>query len=180
MSYLTTTLSDQQQQKVGLNPHRLQQQLAQVLLGGQEHQQVSLIGATATAQELASPCKSPSDLLSSMSLSDGAPMRQRSHSGDSNKQQVPEQSPQRMQHLGRLLRQTNSLEEMPTYGVESLNEEQLGSLMKQIDVWGLNIFEVHQCSQEHSLTVIMYRIFQVSFSSCTWSWAGLCKFHSRY
>lgn len=64
--------------------------------------------------------------------------------------------------LKQLLRHTNSLNQLPEFGVETQSEPQLNELMDQIDVWGLNIFEVHNFSQDHSLTVVMYKIFKVS------------------
>lgn len=63
--------------------------------------------------------------------------------------------------LKRLLRHTNSLNQLPEYGVETDHEQELGLLMEQIDVWGLNIFEVHFFSQQHSLTTVVYKIFKV-------------------
>lgn len=68
----------------------------------------------------------------------------------------------RISELKQLLRHTNSLNQLPEFGVETEDEEQLGQLMEQVDVWGLNIFEVHEFSQKHSLTVIMFKIFKVS------------------
>lgn len=68
----------------------------------------------------------------------------------------------KIRELKRLLRHTNSLSQLPEFGVETQHEPQLGQLIEQIDVWGLNIFEVHKYSQEHSLTVIMYKVFKVS------------------
>lgn len=64
--------------------------------------------------------------------------------------------------LKRLLRHTNSLNEIPEFGIETENEEELAQLIDQVDVWGLNIFEVHTFSQQHSLTAVMYKIFKVS------------------
>lgn len=69
----------------------------------------------------------------------------------------------KIRELKQLLRHTNSLNQLPEFGVETQNEEELRQLVEQIDVWGLNIFEVHQFSQSHSLTVVMYKIFKVSF-----------------
>lgn len=69
----------------------------------------------------------------------------------------------RLNELRKLLRHTESLKELPEFGVETSNEKELTELMDQIDVWGLNIFEVHRISNEHSLTVVMYKIFEVSF-----------------
>uniref|UniRef100_A0A6G1SHM3 Phosphodiesterase n=1 Tax=Aceria tosichella TaxID=561515 RepID=A0A6G1SHM3_9ACAR len=66
----------------------------------------------------------------------------------------------KIKELKQLLRHTNSLNQLPDHGVETQDEAQLGALMEQIDVWGLNIFEVHKFSQEHSLTVVMYKIFK--------------------
>lgn len=74
--------------------------------------------------------------------------------------QIQTPKPQ-INQLKRLLRHTNSLNQLPEYGVETQHETQLAELMDQIDVWGLNIFEVHQFSQQHSLTTVMYKIFKV-------------------
>lgn len=68
----------------------------------------------------------------------------------------------RIEELKQLLRHTNSLSQLPEFGVETEDHLQLGELMDQIDVWGLNIFEVHKYSQNHSLTTVMYKIFKVS------------------
>lgn len=77
--------------------------------------------------------------------------------------QIQTPKPQ-ISELKRLLRHTNSLNQLPEYGVETENEEDLSNLMDQIDVWGLNIFEVHTFSQQHSLTTVMYKIFKVSLT----------------
>lgn len=68
----------------------------------------------------------------------------------------------RINELKKLLRHTNSLNQLPEFGVETEQEPELKELMQQIDVWGLNIFEVHLFSQQHSLTAVMYKIFRVS------------------
>lgn len=75
--------------------------------------------------------------------------------------QIQTPKPQ-ISELKRLLRHTNSLNQLPEFGVETEHEEELGNLTDQIDVWGLNIFEVHTFSQQHSLTAVMYKIFKVS------------------
>lgn len=75
--------------------------------------------------------------------------------------QIQTPKPQ-ISELKRLLRHTNSLNQLPEFGVETENEEELSNLMDQIDVWGLNIFEVHTFSQQHSLTTVVYKIFKVS------------------
>lgn len=67
----------------------------------------------------------------------------------------------RLNELRKILRHTESLVELPKFGIETENEKELSELMEQVDVWGLNIFEVHRISQEHSLTVVMYKIFEV-------------------
>jgi len=69
----------------------------------------------------------------------------------------------RITELKRLLRHTNSLNQVPEFGIETEHEQELSLLMDQIDVWGLNVFEVHRCSEQHSLTVVMFKIFKVSF-----------------
>lgn len=74
----------------------------------------------------------------------------------------------RLSELKKLLRHTESLKELPEFGVKTSNEKELSELMVQIDVWGLNIFEVHRISQEHSLTVVMYKIFEVSLGELSW------------
>lgn len=68
----------------------------------------------------------------------------------------------KINELKHLLRHTNSLNQLPEFGVETENEQELSNLMEQIDVWGLNIFEVHRFSHQHSLTAVMYKIFKVS------------------
>lgn len=74
------------------------------------------------------------------------------------------QTPQpKINQLKQLLRHTNSLNQLPEFGVEVEREKELDTLMGSIDVWGLNIFDVHKLSQEHSLTVVVYKIFKVSF-----------------
>lgn len=80
--------------------------------------------------------------------------------------QIQTPKPQ-INELKRLLRHTNSLCQLPEFGVETEEAEQLGELMEQIDVWGLNIFEVHKFSQQHSLTAVMYKIFKVSSTART-------------
>lgn len=67
----------------------------------------------------------------------------------------------RITELKRLLEHTNSLNELPEFGIETDHEEELAQLMDQIDVWGLDIFEVHSFSHQHSLTAVMYKIFKV-------------------
>lgn len=68
----------------------------------------------------------------------------------------------RINQLKQLLRHTNSLNQLPEFGIDTEHEQDLAKLMEQIDVWGLNIFEVHTLSQDHSLTAVMYKIFKVS------------------
>lgn len=79
----------------------------------------------------------------------------------------------RLSELKKLLRHTESLKELPEFGVKTSNEKELSELMVQIDVWGLNIFEVHRISQEHSLTVVMYKIFEVSLEENSLGYSSL-------
>lgn len=73
--------------------------------------------------------------------------------------QIQTPKPQ-ISELKRLLRHTNSLCQLPEYGVETQHEQELSTLMGQIDVWGLNIFDVHKYSSNHSLTAVMFKIFK--------------------
>jgi len=66
----------------------------------------------------------------------------------------------RIKQLKQLLRHTNSLNQLPEFGIETEYEPELESLMENIDVWGLNIFDVHKFSSEHSLTCVMFKIFK--------------------
>lgn len=92
---------------------------------------------------------------------DDAPDLQSSLTAVARDPQIQTPKPQ-ITELKRLLRHTNSLNEIPEFGIETENEEELAQLIDQIDVWGLNIFEVHTFSQQHSLTAVMYKIFKVS------------------
>lgn len=159
--------------------------------------QVSDVGALSALSAMESPIlvaksASSSSVLSSVSLASGTQMNQRQQqqpeqpSGggqqleasrlevETDQQQLqvgrdPQiQTPKpKINELKRLLRHTNSLNQMPELGVETEHEQELNQLVDQIDVWGLNIFEVHKFSQEHSLTVVMYKIFKVSLVGCT-------------
>lgn len=63
-----------------------------------------------------------------------------------------------------LLSHTNSFtgERLPTFGVESSNENALGSLLGEIDQWGIDIFKIAELSCLRPLTCIAYTVFQVS------------------
>ena len=62
----------------------------------------------------------------------------------------------------RPLTHTNSLAQLPKFGIETSHEEQLGKFLENIDLWGLDIFKVHEYSNGHPLVAIMYTIFRVS------------------
>ncbi|RWS14017.1 cAMP-specific 3', partial [Dinothrombium tinctorium] len=55
---------------------------------------------------------------------------------------------------------TNSLSTLPKYGVEVKDEETLGKLLDDVNKWGLDLFRIAEYSNNHPLTVIMYRIFR--------------------
>lgn len=65
-----------------------------------------------------------------------------------------------------LLSHTNSFtgERLPTFGVETPNENVLGTLLGDIDTWGIDIFKISDLSLIRPLTCIAYTVFQVSNS----------------
>lgn len=63
-----------------------------------------------------------------------------------------------------LLSHTNSFtgERMPTFGVETPHENALGTLLGDIDTWGIDIFKISELSLLRPLTSVAYTVFQVS------------------
>lgn len=51
---------------------------------------------------------------------------------------------------------------VPIYGVKVDNENELSEIMKDIDYWGMNIFQVRQCTSGYPLTAVFYTILRVS------------------
>lgn len=64
----------------------------------------------------------------------------------------------------RPLSHTNSFtgERLPTYGVETTHEMQLGQQLAELDTWGIDIFKIGDLSNNRPLTCVAYTIFQVS------------------
>lgn len=62
-----------------------------------------------------------------------------------------------------LLSHTNSFtgERLPTFGVETPHENVLGTLLGDIDTWGIDIFKISDLSLVRPLTCIAYTVFQV-------------------
>lgn len=62
-----------------------------------------------------------------------------------------------------LLSHTNSFtgERMPTFGVETPHENALGTLLGDIDTWGIDIFKISELSCLRPLTCVAYTVFQV-------------------
>lgn len=60
------------------------------------------------------------------------------------------------------LTHTNSLSKLPKYGVETADEDKLGTLLDDVNKWGIDIFQVAAYSNSRPLTVMMYTIFRVS------------------
>lgn len=62
-----------------------------------------------------------------------------------------------------LLSHTNSFtgERLPTFGVETPHENVLGTLLGDIDTWGIDIFKISDLSLHRPLTCIAYTVFQV-------------------
>lgn len=63
--------------------------------------------------------------------------------------------------MKRPLTHTNSLTQLPKYGVDTPHEEQLSKFLESIDTWGLDIFKVNEYSVGHPLTAVTYTIFRV-------------------
>ena len=66
-----------------------------------------------------------------------------------------------------LLSHTNSFtgERLPTFGVDTPHEQVLGTLLGDIDTWGIDIFKISELSLLRPLTSIAYTVFQVNFIS---------------
>ncbi|XP_067640426.1 3',5'-cyclic-AMP phosphodiesterase isoform X3 [Eurosta solidaginis] len=62
----------------------------------------------------------------------------------------------------RPLSHTNSFtgERLPTFGVETIHENALGTLLGDIDTWGIDIFKLGDLSANRPLTCVAYTIFQ--------------------
>ncbi|XP_054709591.1 cAMP-specific 3',5'-cyclic phosphodiesterase 4C-like [Uloborus diversus] len=55
---------------------------------------------------------------------------------------------------------SNSFSVLPKYGVETAREEELGCLLEDVDRWGVDIFRIAECSNNHPLTAVSYKIFR--------------------
>ncbi|KAH8386938.1 hypothetical protein KR093_003679 [Drosophila rubida] len=62
----------------------------------------------------------------------------------------------------RPLSHTNSFtgERLPTFGVETPRENELGTLLGELDTWGIEIFKIGELSCNRPLTCVAYTIFQ--------------------
>ncbi|EDV92034.1 GH24693 [Drosophila grimshawi] len=62
----------------------------------------------------------------------------------------------------RPLSHTNSFtgERLPTFGVETPKENELGTLLAELDTWGIEIFKIGDWSCNRPLTCVAYTIFQ--------------------
>ncbi|XP_055384880.1 cAMP-specific 3',5'-cyclic phosphodiesterase isoform X4 [Condylostylus longicornis] len=62
----------------------------------------------------------------------------------------------------RPLSHTNSFtgERLPTFGVETPHENALGTLLGELDTWGIDIFKIGDLSSSRPLTCVAYTIFQ--------------------
>lgn len=67
----------------------------------------------------------------------------------------------------RPLSHTNSFtgERLPTFGVETPNENDLGTLLGELDTWGIDIFKIGDLSCNRPLTCVAYTIFQVTLNN---------------
>lgn len=81
-----------------------------------------------------------------------------------------------------LLSHTNSFtgERMPTFGVETTNENALGTLLADIDTWGIDIFKISELSSLRPLTCIAYTVFQVKKYSQRRRHTKTCRFSNEY
>lgn len=72
-----------------------------------------------------------------------------------------------------LLSHTNSFtgERLPTFGVDTPHENALGTLLGDIDTWGIDIFKISELSLLRPLTSVAYTVFQVSKKK-TWNFSG--------
>ncbi|XP_034240937.1 cAMP-specific 3',5'-cyclic phosphodiesterase, isoforms N/G isoform X2 [Thrips palmi] len=66
-----------------------------------------------------------------------------------------------IQGVKRALCHTNSFtgERVPTHGVETAFEEELGQSLSQIDTWGIDIFRIADVSGNRPLTAVAYSVF---------------------
>ncbi|KAF8785459.1 cAMP-specific 3' like protein [Argiope bruennichi] len=55
---------------------------------------------------------------------------------------------------------SNSFTVLPKYGIETPREEELGELLEDVDRWGVDIFRIAECSNNHPLTAVAYKIFR--------------------
>lgn len=64
----------------------------------------------------------------------------------------------------RPLSHTNSFtgERLPTFGVDTPNEQVLGTYLGEIDTWGIDIFKIGELSLNRPLTCVAYTVFQVN------------------
>lgn len=65
----------------------------------------------------------------------------------------------------RALSHTNSFqgEKLPTFGVETVHEQALGTMLGDMDIWGIDIFKIGDLSMHRPLTCVAYTIFQVIY-----------------
>ncbi|XP_065353303.1 3',5'-cyclic-AMP phosphodiesterase isoform X5 [Cloeon dipterum] len=86
-------------------------------------------------------------------------------SAASKKKERGRHGPGTMSHIQgvkRPLCHTNSFtgEKLPTHGVETPHEEELGQMLADIDKWGIDIFRIGDLSCNRPLTAVTYTIFQ--------------------
>ncbi|KAG8190985.1 hypothetical protein JTE90_010844 [Oedothorax gibbosus] len=55
---------------------------------------------------------------------------------------------------------SNSFSVLPKYGVDTPREGELGTLLEDVDKWGVDVFRISQCSNTHPLTAVSYKIFR--------------------
>ncbi|GFV20299.1 cAMP-specific 3',5'-cyclic phosphodiesterase 4D [Trichonephila clavipes] len=55
---------------------------------------------------------------------------------------------------------TNSLTQLPKYGVETEHEMELGKLLEDTSKWGLDVFKMDTFSSQRPLTAVVYQIFR--------------------
>ncbi|XP_044003361.1 cAMP-specific 3',5'-cyclic phosphodiesterase, isoforms N/G isoform X8 [Aphidius gifuensis] len=76
-----------------------------------------------------------------------------------------QRGPAAMSHISgvkRPLTHTNSFtgERVPLYGVETTNETELGTVLSDVDKWGIDIFRISELSNCRPLTCVAYTAFQ--------------------
>ena len=52
--------------------------------------------------------------------------------------------------------------EMYPYGIKTSRKEELDDLMKDLDVWGLDLFLMDELTEHRPLTAVAYTIFKVA------------------